>query len=611
MLNVSNQFGDRVNSISIDLNITVESKLNVCLAQLPKSPSVSILNDASRPAAVAAAVQLFAGGGPHGGPVLGEMAPGNEVALVVFPEFAFGSPDWVELDEAIRQSPRPLIVVAGFGATSGGWILDWAGSPTEGESTRRHLAWDQAGAEANGISRVRRVNGGWCWVHVPGETHCVTYLKTIPEQSVEAVSLPDLQVGRWITHIRFNDIDLFPLICADMLQLPGDHPDSAQARIAEALSDIPGDRPAMVVGSLLQQGYNINWVRAVDSMLVHVLAGRPGLVALANIADDRVFASEDEDQWRSLTGVFGKWDELTRGQANLPCGRRVSTTCVVGAVVRQSDPLITSGVADWGPYGPVDGKFVWHTEMRCQVEDLGLVAPLTLPPQPHGCEIARFLHRFPGDPSWSPRVAQGGAAIIAHIKAGEPPEAALILNSLLHGPGPESADPDALHETAQQQAAEIGLHSLATLATLDLVEWQTDPHKQGQLCQNDCGRHLMVWRDARKTKTQMRAVLSRWQQQGGGHPDLVVFAQSRFGDIDEGPVAEERRDDFTVAPGNSGGASGSLSFQQLDYTAPRGRRRLSVVSLSHVASIYAEELEGETDAALVSALKARIDAALS
>ncbi|NEK04264.1 hypothetical protein ELI00_29105 (plasmid) [Rhizobium ruizarguesonis] len=605
MINIIDHFGGRVTTISIDMDITVESKLHVCLAQLPKPPQDAITNDASRPVAVAAAIQLLAGGGGHAGAALSEMAPGNETVLVAFPEFAFGSVDWEALDVAIRASARPLIVLGGFGATAGGWLTEWAGLETGDGQTRRRLAWDQAG---DGIGDIRRVNGGWCWVHVPGETHCIAYLKTVAEQNVEAVVLPDLQFGRWITHLRFNDVDLFPLICADMLQLPGEHPDSAQARIVEALRDVPGDRPAMVVGSLLQHGYNINWVRAIDSLLVHVLAGRPGLVALANVADAKVSAIEAEDQWRSLTGVFGKWDELTKGQVNLPCGRRVMTAGVVGAVVRHSEPVVTIGAVDWGPYGPVDGKFVWHAAMLCPIHQDGLVAPLVLPPPPHACEIGRFLRRHPGDPNWSPRLRDGSASIAAHLASGTSPQAKQILNTLLHGPSGGAVDPDTLHETAQQQAAEHGLHALATLTTIEGNGWQSAAGQQGQLRQDTSGRHLLVWRDARKTKMQMRAILSNWQQQAGEHPDLIVIAQSRFGDIDEGAVTEARRDDFSAAPAIAAVAGGGLMTEQSDHTAPRGRRRVLVVSLAAVASVYADYQPGVDDMPLVEALQARINA---
>ena len=605
MVNFTDQFGGRVNSISIDLDITVESKLHVCLAQLPLPPDGSIQADADRPIAVAAATQLLAGGGAHTGPALAEMVPGNEAVLVVFPEFAFSSTDWEAIDAAIRGAQRPLIVLAGFGATPGAWVLNWAAVAAGDGETRRRLAWNQAD---NGIGGVRRINGGWCWVHIPGETHCIAYLKTIAEQNVEAVGIPDIQFGRWVTHLRFNDVDLFPLICADMLQLPGDHPDSAQARIAEALHDIPGDRPAMVVGSLLQRGFNINWRRAVDSLLIHVLAGRPGLVVLANIADDRVFADESEDQWRSLTGVFGKWDELTKGQANLPCGRRVMTAGVVGAVVRHSVAMVSSGAADWGPYGPVDGKFVWHADMLCPVDEAGLTAPVDLPPAQHTCEIDRFLRRHPGEIAWSPRLRTGSGRIAQHLAAGTAPQATQVLDMLLHGPGGGTTDPDLLHHPVIQQAAQLGFHALATLTTVDGTDWQDVPNEQGQLRQAASGRHLLVWRDAHKTKAQMRSILSNWQLEGGGHPDLIVLGQSRFGDIDEGQVTEARRDDFS-APPQAAYAVGSLARIQSDYTAPRAKRRAAVVNLAAVASVYADYQHGVDDGPLVEALLQKLSAA--
>ncbi|MBS0961418.1 ABC-three component system protein [Acetobacter thailandicus] len=606
MVNVTNHFGDRVTTINIELGLTVESKLHVCLAQLPIPPAGAIQDDTARPLAVAVLTQLLAGGAGHTGPALAEMVPGNEPVLIVFPEFALASSDWAEVDTVIRNAARPLIVLAGFGAALGGAVLDWANAARGPGETHRRLAWKQ---QDNGIGRVRRVNGGWCWVHVPGDTHCIAYLKTIAEQNVEATQLPDMQFGRTITHLRFDDVDIFPLICADMLQLPGDHPDGAQARISQALQDVPTDRPAMVVGSLLQHGYNNNWVRAIDSLLVQVLARRPGLVSLANIADDRVFTAEAEDQWRSLTGVFGKWDELTKGQVNLPCSRKVKTNFVVGAVIRYSDAMLSSGAADWGPYGPVDGKFVWHADMLAPVSDEGLAAPVTLPPPPHACEINRFLRRHPGAPNWSPRLRDGTAAITQHLAAGVAPQAKQMLNALLHGPGNGAADPDALHEIDQQQAAQQGLHALATLTTIDGTLWQASAGQEGQLREETSGRNILVWRDARKTKMQMRAILSNWQQQAGEHPDLIVLAQSQFGDIDEGAVSETRRDDFSAAPTSIAGVGGGLASEQSDYTAPRGRRRVSVVNLAAVASVYADYERDVDDMPLVRTLRARLAAA--
>lgn len=608
MVNVTGQHEDRVTTITIDLGITVESKLHVCLVQLPASPSEAIKLDASRPLAVTSLTQLLAGGGDHKGPALAEMVPGNEAVLIVLPEFAFGLPDWDVIDTIIRGVDRPLIVLAGFGASPGASVVAWAEAGVCGGETRRHLGWDQ---EGNKIASARRVNGGWCWVHVPGETHCITYLKRVAEQNKEAVQIADLQFGRVITHLRFNDVDLFPLICADMLQLPGDHADGAQAQIAGLLQSIPGDRPAMVVGSLLQTGYNINWVRAVDSLLVHVLAGRPGLVALCNIACDQVSAAEEQDQWRSLTGVFGKWDELTRGQANLPCGRRVMTQGIVGAVARYSNATVTSGAVDWGPYGPVDGKFVWHAEMLCPIDDTGLIAPVDLPPVPHACEISRFLRRHPGEGGWSPRLSEGSEFIQEHLATNDAPQAKQILDELLHGPTAHLADPDCLHEAETQLAARLGLHALATLITIGGTEWRGVSGQQGQLRLIDGGRNLLIWRDAVRTKGQMRAILSEWQQEGGEHPDLVVIGQSRFGDIDEGDVEKARRDDFSAAPRSIAGTGDAFLVETVDITEPHARRNATVVNLAVIASIYAEHEHGVDDAPSVAALLARLATASS
>jgi hypothetical protein len=245
-------YTDRATTIAFDAGLLVEGKLLVCLMQMqPTVPNIA--DDQSRPGAVAAVQQLLMGGGAHGGAILSEMAPGGDPVLVVAPEFAFGSGDWDSLDEAIRQSTRPLVVITGFGATPGHVVLDWKAAALDGMGTQRHLAWDQ---QTKPIGGVRPVNGGWCWVHQPGQgTDCVVYLKSVAEQNVEAVALADLQFGSGVTHLRFNDVDLFPLICADMLQSVAQHADSAQARIREVLNGIDIARPAMVIGSLLQHGY--------------------------------------------------------------------------------------------------------------------------------------------------------------------------------------------------------------------------------------------------------------------------------------------------------------------------------------------------------------------
>ena len=579
-------FGDRVTTVGFDATILAGGGLQLCLLQL--APNLeSIGTDAGRPAAVRAVEDLLIGGGAHHRPALAEMAPGAEAVLVVAPEFAFGSSDWSSIDAAVRQAGRPLVLLGGFGVTPGQNLLDWRAAAQAG-GTGRHFAWDEAAAP---LSTVRPVNGGWCWVHDPnGDTHCIVFLKIIAEQNVEAVQLPALQYGRRGTYLRFNDLDLFPLICADMLQPMVQHPDSPQARIREAV--VAGDvaRPAMVVGSLLQTGYNINWEIAVDGILNQVLAGREGVVALCNIAHDHPVADEAADRWRSLSGVYGRWGDLTKGQANLPVGRRLSVRGVVGGVLRQSGPTVATGKVSWGPYGPVDGKFIWHAEMHGACSAAGVAAPVLLPNRPDGCELSRFVRRHPAQTGWSPRVATGLKLLATQLTANTPPSPERLLHGLLAGVAPDAVDPDELHKARIAPAAMAAVHGLAVVATIEGLEWLPNNDQAGQLRSVTSESNILIWRDPNKTVGQMERELGAWKVGQGHHPNLVVIGASWSGDLKPGIVEEGRLDDVAAppSPAKDLGAVGGLGAEAGDITLARGRCKVATLGLDRVAAIYAD-----------------------
>lgn len=602
-------FNARTTTVLIDSGILVEGKLHICLMQM--GPAIeAIATDKARPAAVAAIRHLLAGGDGHATPALREMVPGSESVVVVAPELAFGSGDWHALDELVRQTDRPLVLITGFGATAGHILLDWKAQDIPAGQTARHFAWDQA---ADAIGSAMLVNGGWCWIHEPGAgTHCITYLKNVAEQNVEAVELAGLQFGRTITHLQFNDVDLFPLICADLLQPIAQHPDSAQARIHEMLDAAPdAARPAMVIGSLLQHGYNVNWEIAVDALLNQVMVNRRGIVALCNISHDKPVADEDLDRWRSLTGVYGRWNDLPKGQQNLPVGRKLNVRGIVGAVVRRSEPSASTGVVDWGPYGPVDGSFVWHAKMSCPIIPAGLQAPVALPPMQFACEITRFMRRHPPQANWSPRVDQGLALVTGHVTSPAKPDARRILNALLGGVDPKiKSDPDALHLLTIAPAFRAGLHALATMATTDVAEWQADEAQSGQLRLPATDRNILIWRDPSKTPRQMRSDLGAWTLDPSPHPDLIVLGAGPSGGLAEGVVEEERRDDISLSPPPEAelGATGALAASATDITLPRARRNVAALSLLDVDAVYTDYDPAEGDEARMDTLLARINA---
>lgn len=590
--------------IEVDAALLTGEQLHLCLLQLP-SASVQAMTDDARPEAVAALRDLMVGGGPHLQPALQQLAPGQGPVLIVTPEYALGSGDWAAVDAIVRAAPRPVVLVAGFGATAGQTVLDWQAAD-DGVATRRHLSWAQ---EPLGISRAMRVNGGWCWIHDPqGTTHCIVFLKNVLQQADEAVYLDDMQQGQMLLRLRFVDVDLLPLICADLIQPAALHAGSPQARIKQILGAPPGDRPTLIIGSLLQGGYNENWAVAISSLLNDVLAGRRGVVALANVAHDFPSADEAADKWRSLTGVYAASTCYPKGQANLPASRALKAQGVVGAVIRQTHPMATAGFLSFSPYNPVAGSFVWRGNMACRILPAGLQAPVGRAPEAAVCEIARFLKRHPPAAGTAPRLGQGMAAIAEHLFTGQSPAPIPLLTATLHGVDDAGkADPDALAEPETVSALKVGLHALATLTTLDGVAWQGEPKMAGQLRIAASACHLLIWRSPTLSRQSMLRKLAQWRLQGDDHPDLVVLGATSTGELPDGEIGEDRRDDYTMAPPEGAGilAGGSLAPDPRSYSAARARRRVAALGLGHVADIYAD-YDPAQDAARVGALAARI-----
>lgn len=600
MPNLNFQFEQDHTRVDVGYALRTGGGLNICLLQL-SSTIDEALCDAARPIAVSVLRDLLQGPN-HPQPALQQLLPGGGPVLVVAPEYALGSGDWNAVDRIVRATNRTLVLVTGFGATIGQTVLDWQTGGAEG-GTQRHLAWRQ---NDHPVSGVMRVNGGWCWVHEPnGSTHCIAYLKNVLQQAFEAVAIPDLQGGQTFLHLRFDDLDILPLICADLVQPAAQNPTSPQARIQRMLVNLPNDRPTLIVGSLLQTGFNQNWAVAIDSLLNTVLAGRSGAVALCNVAHDMPVAHENHDKWRSLSGVFAPHGTMTRGQASLPATRALNAQGVVGAVVRRTAPSATAGLVSWAPYNPVNGNFVWRGNMACPINDEGLSLPVVIAPCAAACEIARFLRRHPPDPGSAPRLAEGILEIDEQLQRSDSPDPASLLSSTLVGTSSaKPIDPDALDDGEVMSALKTGLHALATLKSIEGIVWQTDPSMAGQLRIEKQDRHILVWRSPSESPRALKRHLSQWRLNGGVHPYLVVLGSTRMGDLADGEVEEDRRDDITVAPAVDTVlcAGGSLAQSFSDITVAKGMRRVAGLGLSHVAAIYADYDSAEDDVRIAELL---------
>jgi hypothetical protein len=400
-------------------------------------------------------------------------------------------------------------------------------------------------------------------------------------------------LGNSDLHLRFTDVDVFPIICADLLQPRTVGREVAQSKLETFLRREPDHRPILITGSLLQNAYNFNWEVAIDSIVNSVAPHRKTVLALANQATSIASADENVDRWRSMSGVFTRSSEL-RKQSSLPAGRSLRTASIVGMVVRDSGPCVVAGPIAWPPYGPTSDKFVWHPEVLVPLEPTGIVSPIRLPGEIEATEICRFAKRYPSQPMWSPKVVTGLQAIQDHLANTNPPRARTILNSALSGVAAQCdseyapCDPDDLGEPLANDAFQIALHALALLLTFDDLSWQRDENCGGQLRRAADDTNILIWRDPVRHSRQMKRLLGLWMQMPGEHARLLIIGEGFRSQLDDGLLSRDRRDDVAEAPGSDQelGAIGGLAAAHEDVTVSRGSRVVACIGVHTFTSHF-------------------------
>jgi len=571
--------------IDLDMPLLSGGRLAVCIAQIEPVSVEVVAADGTRPATVTALRDLIAGRADRA-PSIDMAIPGLLPALVLAPEYALGSPDWANVDTFVRSSSRPLVLIAGFGMTAGAWIVNWANGIEAASPTKRVLGWDQ---ETSPITPDRATNGGWCWLHRPGtEPVCVAFVKNFLEQAHEAAQFPRLQYGTTIVRLRFVDLDLFPLVCADLVRPRHLDSSTAQARITSALDHQGGARTILVAGCLFEkQPHNLNWQTAISDIVNHLAPTKQVILALANQACGSPSDDEERDKWRSLSGLYSRHTDFAHGQRALPAGRPIVMAGISGVIIRDSGPCMVAGPVAWGPYTPVASQYIWHTEVCSALGRDGIqpaFAPHAFIP---AYELHRFTCRHPALAGWSPRVAGGLVRIRQHLETGLPPRAEGLLRSLLTGVtnDPPPPDPDHLH-TATLFLKEA-IYSLAVLSTLDEMTWQNDTAQDGQLTWNAANMHLLVWRDQTRTGRRMIRDLELWIQQPSPHPRLLVIGQGAT-PLTEGIVGGDRRTDISEPPAGSDDLSshGDAASSDRDISLPKAPREAACIHLARVADYY-------------------------
>ncbi len=559
-------------------------RLNLALVQSAPPSVDQIINDESREENVAAIEDLLSGANQNcQSPAIEQLVTGRDPVLIGLPEYAFSSKDFQAVDAAVRACKQPVILIAGFGAAKGKAVLDLVAA-SDG-TCKRLLAWDQT---SQPIAPSRPVNGGWCWVHRPGEeTVCITFLKNHLEQSTEVSSLGGMQEGKTLLRLRFNDFDLVAMICADMVQPLAAGGGAAVARIKKELESSPETKPILIFGSLLQADQNDNWSVAIDQWLNVATLGRPALVAIANVASGKLSVCEKIDKWRSMTGVYQRLSDVPRNQKHLRSARALDGHNTKGAVVRRTTPCIVSGPISWPPYNPTGEMFYWRADMSCPTSKNGICVPITSPPAIADTEFGRFVDRQRGRPDLPQPLAKSLRLMSVDLENSKGPAASLLFSTLLGGidAARQAHDPDEICDGDTEIALRHGLCSLATLRYSGSLAWGGGDQEVGQLKKTG-GPNILVWRDPKKSATSIGTSLAAWTMGLGPHPDLVAIVEGPNGAPPAGTIVPERHVNFAAPPGHSVdlGLKGSLESASSDFTEPHISRRVTCIPLQEVRS---------------------------
>lgn len=559
----------------------------------------TILADGPRPATVAAVRDLLSGSDRHHTPVASEFAPGQNPIVIVAPEYAFGSGDWDELDQIVRASTRPVVFIAGFGASLGSALIGWANEPlANAQATRRHVTWNP---EYGQLASTRPVNGAWCWIHGFGDhTHAFALLKNHLEQRHECVNLPTLQLGRTVVQVLFDDCDLLPLICADLVQGQADGDGTPMRRLQAALV---GRRlsanPVLITGSLYQMAAaNENWAVAIETWLSTVARDRQALVSLANVAIDEPHPDENIDRWRSLSGTFGRLADVPRNQADLSVARTVNGQGFRGTVLRHTDPYVACGPLWWGPYAPTGEQFYWRAGMGMPLSQDGIPAPVQEPRDPIDVEIMRFTRRAQAEAPTCPKTRNGYRALAAHLDGQLPPDRKRLYRSVLHGLDKQGVfAAERMGVEPQHSALLSGLKAVATLAGSDAIDFRTAAGQDGQLRVAGHDLNVLVWRDPTLSPRIMQHRIGAWAAETSPHPRLTVIAGGPNGGPQPGLIQPHPRDAFSDGPTANAdlGLGGSLGHSNDDFTQTRVRQ-VACISIGLVADVYTDFEAADDDA---------------
>ncbi len=519
------------------------TKLSLMIAQTPGPTLEEIAGRRTN-----AGIRNFIGSMFTGGPDsrVARMAQSQVIKeIVTLPEFAIARDYWYELDTMISQFSGTLIVIAGIGFWNEDELLAW-----KNVSPEREFGFN---AKAGFGSPYRTFNCGCCWIHLEDGTRRIIFLKNYNEQRIEAPLVPSLVNGNYILCLSFEDMNLFPLICADVTCYSEQKP--LDVILEHLLEHGEGKRNILATVAYEKNPGHPLWQRGIARAVQKKEGAPPLVMTIANAAaiDDDYGCTDD---WRNLSGVYVATDFL-REQNPYPCISCLdSDRNIFGALVRTGEAALFAGEVSWD-FGSGGYRDLWRPRLRALADEGGSLRE----PEMGDQDRDELLHSLLGQrqklSSQSTVEKNQRAAmeeVINFIRSATTPAARILAQSLLYGLYPERGIQAVVDKHRVKEKRLQGAKAVGALKISPGTEWRQEGRYMGQLKFSNID--ILVWASPTQGNPAIRRDIQRWLTEVSSHPPLLIFADGVGGTFVQGVVtasaggrvSPDRRTDISAPP---------------------------------------------------------------
>lgn len=453
-----------------------------CLLQLPQRAPQEIRENLSNPFGLRVLHELLREESV-GASKLTENAQPAQTSLVLCPEYAFGSSDWNQIDQIVRNFPRDIVLVATFGAAPLTSMAEIENDANK-SGTEFHKGWTTI------LTGARPANFGGVWVKNGNSQACVLFGKRYPQQRIEAVDLEVLEFAE-STAIQLADLWLVPLICADALKRTGqDNDPSVVSQIVDSLN--VNENAVLITASLLQDNKQANpiWTGAISG-LAYSLGAKNAAILICNVATKAPDNKNGSEQWRNLTGLYFSSHHCENIFKDADGSVFHSGDNVFGWSARSWYPQATLGSLRLPPYTSTTGLHAWNENSRLELVD-------SLPTYQRPSieeDLLLYCHASGlGNPNSNTLLTN----VRDHINKADEPKSPRLAFEFIKGPFFAGTPPSG--PLPKERAGDIklclqGANALLASAiqcpgTAD-VAWQSHPPRRGQLIINE--RSVALW----------------------------------------------------------------------------------------------------------------------